>query len=198
VGLLGFVALAPPVYALQAALVHFFPTQHPLIDILRERPGTWAVAVVSLSVAVIAPISEEFFLRVLLQGWLERLVATAAPSAFPTPVGNSKSELPAVESTSAAENVAQPANPYAAPHTSPLSAANGIDDVRLARAIPVVTSSLVFSLLHVGHGPAPIPLFFLALGLGYLYQRTHRLWAPLAVHCLLNSSSLVMLWLAPA
>jgi membrane protease YdiL (CAAX protease family) len=198
VGLLGFVALAPPVYALQAALVHFFPTQHPLIDILRERPGTGAVVLVSLSVAVIAPISEEFFLRVLLQGWLERLIATAAPGAFPAPARYSANELPAVESTSASANVAQSANPDAAPQTPPLSAASGTEDVRLARAIPIVTSALVFAFLHVGHGPAPIPLFFLALGLGCLYQRTHRIWAPLAVHCLLNSSSLLMLWLVPA
>ena len=194
VGFLGFVALAPPVYALQAALVHFFPTQHPLIDILRERPETAAVVVVSLSVAVVAPITEEFFLRVLLQGWLERIVATAVPGAFRS-ADHEQSNSPIPEASSADKDDAQTENPYAAPRAAPAAAAQNIADVRLARAIPIVTSSLVFALLHVGQGPAPIPLFFLALGLGYLYQRTHRIWAPVVVHFLLNTASLAMLWL---
>jgi membrane protease YdiL (CAAX protease family) len=197
VGLVGFVALAPPVYALQAALVHFFPTQHPLIDILRERPDTWTVVVLSLSVAVVAPLSEEFFLRVLLQGWLERIMATAAPLAFQSTPGGETREPVVANLLSELEGETQSENPYAAPHSPPRSVEYDTSELRVARAIPIVTSALVFALLHVGHGPAPLPLFFLALGLGYLYQRTHRLWAPVLVHCLLNSSSLVMLWLAP-
>jgi membrane protease YdiL (CAAX protease family) len=197
VGFLGFVALAPPVYALQAALVHFFPTQHPLIDILRERPETAAVIVVSLSVAVVAPATEEFFLRVLLQGWLERIVATAVPGAFRS-AGDEQSELRATDAVPAARDDEQAENPSATPRAAPAAAAQNIADVRLARAIPIVTSSLVFALLHVGQGPAPIPLFFLALGLGYLYQRTHRLWPSVVVHFLLNTASLAMLWLGTA
>jgi membrane protease YdiL (CAAX protease family) len=196
VGLVGFVVLAPPVYALQAALVHFFPTQHPLIDLLREQPDTRTVVVLSLSVAIVAPLSEELFLRVLLQGWLERIMATAAPLAFQsTPASETREPLIA-NLLSELEGETQSENPYAAPHSSPRSVEYDTSELRVARAIPIVTSALVFALLHVGHGPAPIPLFFLALGLGYLYQRTHRLWAPVLVHCLLNSSSLVMLWLA--
>jgi membrane protease YdiL (CAAX protease family) len=194
VGLVGFIALAPPVYALQATLVHFFPTQHPLIDVLREGPGTAVVIVVSLSVAVVAPLSEEFLLRVLLQGWLERVVATAVPLAFRSD-GGETSELPAAEPPSLPAGEAQSENPYAAPQAR--MSEHDMGDVGLARAIPIVTSSLIFALLHIGHGPAPLPLFFLALGLGYLYQRTHRLWPSVLVHCLLNTSSLLMLWLVP-
>jgi membrane protease YdiL (CAAX protease family) len=198
VGLLGFIAIAPPVYALQATLVHFFPTQHPMIDILRERPDTGAVIVISLSVAFVAPLTEEFFLRVLLQGWLERVVATAVPGAFPVAADTDPGETPVAETPSAPNGAAQADNPYAAPQAPQSPRASVVvdtGDVRLARAIPIVTSALIFALLHLGHGPAPIPLFFLALGLGYLYQRTHRLWAPLVVHFLLNTSSLAMLWL---
>jgi membrane protease YdiL (CAAX protease family) len=196
VGLVGFIALAPPVYALQATLVHFFPTQHPLIDILREGPGTAVVIVVSLSVAVVAPLSEEFLLRVLLQGWLERVVATAAPLAF-RPDGGESSELPPEELHSVSAGDTRSENPYAAPQAHTSSAHDTVD-IGLARAIPIVSSALIFALLHVGHGPAPLPLFFLALGLGYLYQRTHRLWPSVLIHCLLNTSSLLMLWLVPA
>lgn len=195
VGLVGFIALAPPVYALQATLVHFFPTQHPLIDVLREGPGTAVVIVVSLSVAIVAPLSEEFLLRVLLQGWLERVVATAVPWAFRS--DGESSELPAAEPSVVAAGETQSENPYAAPQAR-ASPQHETGDIGVARAIPIVTSALIFALLHIGHGPAPLPLFFLALGLGYLYQRTHRLWPSVLVHCLLNTSSLLMLWLVPA
>jgi membrane protease YdiL (CAAX protease family) len=55
-------------------------------------------------------------------------------------------------------------------------------------------SSLLFALLHVGQGPAPIPLFFLALVLGYLYHQTHRIWPGLIVHAGLNGLTAAMLW----
>jgi membrane protease YdiL (CAAX protease family) len=196
-GLLGFIALAPPIYAMQAALVHFFPTQHPLIDVLRERPGTWTVFVVSLSVAVVSPLSEEFLLRVLLQGWLERLMATTTPGAFAYPGDGKLTASPMTEHSKVPSGEARSENPYAAPLAPSLSAGDAVD-IGLARAIPIVVSSLIFALLHVGQGPAPFPLFFLALGLGYLYQRTHRLWPSVVVHFLLNTASLAMLWLGTA
>lgn len=58
---------------------------------------------------------------------------------------------------------------------------------------PIIVSAAIFALMHWGHGPDPIPLFFLALGLGYLYQRTHRLLPCIMVHFLVNSLSMVAL-----
>jgi membrane protease YdiL (CAAX protease family) len=40
--------------------------------------------------------------------------------------------------------------------------------------------------MHAAHGPDPIPLFVLALGLGYLYRQTHRILPCIVVHFLLN------------
>ena len=59
---------------------------------------------------------------------------------------------------------------------------------------PIVLSAALFAMLHIGQGPAPIPLFFLALVLGYLYQRTHRIWPSLVTHFLLNAGSMLILW----
>lgn len=59
---------------------------------------------------------------------------------------------------------------------------------------PILVSSLFFSMMHLGQGAASIPLFFLALVLGYLYQRTHRIWPSLVAHFLLNAGSMVVLW----
>jgi membrane protease YdiL (CAAX protease family) len=191
-GLAGFIALAAPVYALQAILVYFFPIQHPLIDMVQARPDSQTFLIVGLSVSLVAPLSEEFVLRVMFQGWLERVVDAAAPGAF----GSHPHEatIDTAEAESATGEPQSSDNPYEASQATRLHADDRAD-FRAARSIPIITSALVFALLHVGHGPAPIPLFFLALGLGYLYQRTHRLWPSVVLHFLLNTSSLAMLWL---
>jgi membrane protease YdiL (CAAX protease family) len=188
-GVLGFFALAAPVYGLQALLIRFFPTQHPMIDLLEAQHDNYTFFVVGITVAVVAPITEEILLRVLVQGWLEKVVATIAPAAFPAPA---TPELPE-ESQKPGPDL-QPENPYAPSQVTVLAPPDDGVDYRAVRAIPIVASALIFALLHVGQGPAPIPLFLLALGLGYLYQRTHRLWPSLVVHFLLNSTSLAMLW----
>ena len=59
---------------------------------------------------------------------------------------------------------------------------------------PIILSSLLFAMMHIGQGAAPIPLFLLALVLGYLYQRTHRIWPSMAAHLLLNAYSIAMRW----
>jgi membrane protease YdiL (CAAX protease family) len=56
---------------------------------------------------------------------------------------------------------------------------------------PMVVTSLVFAMLHFGQGAAPIPLFFLSLGLGYLYRQTGNITAPLVVHVILNALTLI-------
>ena len=51
---------------------------------------------------------------------------------------------------------------------------------------------------HASNGPDPVPLFVLALGLGYLYQTTQRILPSIVVHFLLNGTTLLMMWLAYA
>ena len=57
---------------------------------------------------------------------------------------------------------------------------------------PVVVSSAIFAMLHIGQGAAPIPLFFLALGLGYLYRQTGNITAPMVVHMILNGMTIMI------
>lgn len=61
---------------------------------------------------------------------------------------------------------------------------------------PIAISAEVFASMHQGYGPDPIPLLFLALGLGYIYQRTHRATPGIVVHFLVNSVSMVVLLIA--
>ncbi|WP_165440637.1 CPBP family intramembrane glutamic endopeptidase [Rubripirellula amarantea] len=57
---------------------------------------------------------------------------------------------------------------------------------------PVIASSFIFAIMHFGHGAAPVPLFVLALALGYLYRRTGSIVAPIVVHMVLNSLTLIV------
>jgi membrane protease YdiL (CAAX protease family) len=57
--------------------------------------------------------------------------------------------------------------------------------------LPIVIASIIFAVLHLGQGAAPIPLFLLSLGLGYLYRQTGNVTAPLVVHILLNALTMI-------
>ncbi|TWU47855.1 CPBP family intramembrane glutamic endopeptidase [Rubripirellula reticaptiva] len=57
---------------------------------------------------------------------------------------------------------------------------------------PIFITSIVFASMHIGQGAAPIPLFFLSLGLGYLYRQTGNITAPMVVHMVLNGTTITM------
>jgi uncharacterized protein len=68
----------------------------------------------------------------------------------------------------------------------------------LTRYLPVwaaiVSSSLIFALAHLSLAEV-LPLSTLALVLGYVYSRSRNLLAPMLIHCLWNSATLVSLFL---
>lgn len=61
----------------------------------------------------------------------------------------------------------------------------------VARAI--FASSLIFAAFHADAWPTPIPLFFLALGLGWLAQRTQSIVGCIACHGLFNAVGMLEL-----
>ena len=62
---------------------------------------------------------------------------------------------------------------------------------------PVFVTSLLFAAMHSGQGAAPIPIFALSVGLGYLYRQTGSLSAPILVHVILNSITLLDAFTTP-
>jgi Type II CAAX prenyl endopeptidase Rce1-like len=48
-------------------------------------------------------------------------------------------------------------------------------------------TALLFAMFHVSVWPTPIPLFVLALGLGYLAHRTQSIVGPIVLHVLFNA-----------
>jgi membrane protease YdiL (CAAX protease family) len=193
-GIVAYVMLAPIIYAIQAALQHWYPSEHPLVEEFRTNPTLGFYLVCVFSAAVAAPLVEEFMCRVLLQGLLERFVE--GPSFRQAMFGTADSQLPSrIEPTPA---LFQPAAPSQAtevvkPEQTPSDERPPEAPGRYSGGLPILISSLVFAALHWGNGLDPIPLFVLALGLGYLYQRTHRILPCVVVHFLVNAFALAML-----
>ncbi len=200
IGAYAFLVLAPLTFAIQYVFVYVFglESHHPLIELLKEDSTGRLFGVVTLLAVVVAPISEEFFFRVLLQGWLERVFLHRISHRDETQL-NTQSSIAssdegkaegAIEFAPVAES-----NPYASPTLREAIgrrkvAASGSD----VSGIPILISAAVFALMHWSHGPDPAALFVLAIGLGYLYQRTHR-WLPCVVaHACLNGTTMLLLW----
>lgn len=192
-GVATFLATILPVTLIQDFLedTKIRPYVHPLISALKNHPNLWMFAVVGVSAVIVAPLVEELLFRVLIQGCLEmvetkRRILLNAARSMAAAVSRRAAADPTI-SAGANENshLPQEDNHDAA---AELAAATG------PSAWPIIVSSALFALIHLGQGLAPIPLFPFALILGYVYQRTHRIWPSLIAHLLLNATSLVTLW----
>lgn len=68
-----------------------------------------------------------------------------------------------------------------------------------AQRIPIPAAAAVSALLFaVSHGlGVALPIFFLGLGLAYVYWRTGSIWASITTHATVNAVSLSILFLQP-
>jgi membrane protease YdiL (CAAX protease family) len=190
-GVCCWLAALLPVFIVQwvSSVVFGEESQNPVVNQIREHRDWRMFAAAVISAVVVAPIFEEFVFRLLFQGWLERVEDRA--------VGNVATRrqtiaVPAlsIESTSGSPD-GTIVDPILLEPNPPRGFLPGISH----GFIPIALSSLLFSLAHIGFGPDPVALFVLALFLGYLYQRTHRIVPCIVVHVLFNALNLLMLWL---
>lgn len=174
-GWLWALLLIPPTLAINASLNFVVQYEHPVLDLLAGQHDWAAIVLLFLGVAIVTPIAEEFLFRGLLQGSMTRVAMTFGI----------RKELRDAETKSQRDRLIQQLHRY-----SPT-------DLTDAPMWPIVVSSVIFAAMHLGQGAAPIPLFVLALGLGWLYRRTGRLWPSIIVHMLLNTLSLAVFLVAP-
>jgi membrane protease YdiL (CAAX protease family) len=178
-GTIAFAAIVPIVYAVQIVTQALIaPYEHPLITAVEHhhQPMIWIV--VTLSAVIVAPLTEEFFFRGLLQGWLEKIEL-----AYCEKNGSGQNVTTTSESTTTSLDGSA---------TSP-RVRRGLLNLPLG-TLPIFYSSMFFALTHLGQGAAQIPLFVLALAMGFLYQRTRRLLPSVTVHFLLNAITMAMLF----
>ncbi len=170
VGVACFLLVGPAVFAIQAALVVLleFESKHPLIELLKDDASAFNMC--AFLAVVVAPIAEELFFRGFLQGWLERLPLFQAEfDSFL--LGRRQTDE---EDDILFQESQRGSHPVA--------------------VMPIVISSAIFAAMHWSHGPDPAALFILALALGYIYQRTHRLLPCIIVHACLNGTTMLLLW----
>ncbi|TVQ03441.1 MAG: CPBP family intramembrane metalloprotease [Planctomycetaceae bacterium] len=169
-GLIAALAILPPVLLLATLLDKLIPYEHPVYEAIGREPSLGLFLAMALGTALISPVLEEFMFRSLLQGGFQRLARLS--EARRTAAEGDSSTPPEAARLQDAEWI-------------------GRDEVASWPWWPVVSSSMVFSFMHLGHGAAPASLFVLALGLGYLYRQTGRLWPCIVVHVVLNGFSML-------
>jgi hypothetical protein len=163
---------------------------------------------------VTAPLSEEIFFRLLLQGWLEklehrwvrpheeRLNDEARMTTDELEMATDEFEIANEESGTTNDTPeATYDSSFVIRHSSfedpvpPIEPppARGFAGLPYGWT-PILISSLLFAMAHFGYGPDPIAIFFLALILGHVYQRTHRIVPCIVAHALFNSLAMLILW----
>ncbi|NOY30476.1 MAG: CPBP family intramembrane metalloprotease [Planctomycetes bacterium] len=176
IGIFACIASLVPIYSVLYVLHMVFQPeqQHQLIEKLLEHRSPQMMLVGFVLAVIAAPVFEEFTFRTLLQGWLERREDELSDDQESEPV---QAELET-------DPDGEPARPQ-----------RGMIAGLPHGWAPILITSLVFGLAHVGHGVAPVPLVVFGIVLGYLYQRTHRLAASIAAHMFFNAYSMGLLWL---
>src|SRR3989304_5286703 len=202
IGIITWLASLVPVYVVQVLLISYFGTAegHPLIQMIEQHANPLLFALVFAAAVVVAPICEELAFRLLLQGWLEKCEDRTLGWRDEKP---NDEALPSDETLPNDEAlITNDEHPVTDDSTFDIRHSSFPTDqppsTRLGGLpygwLPIVLSSLLFALAHVGYGPDPVPLFLFALMLGYVYQRTHRIVPSMVAHALFNGTSLFALW----
>jgi membrane protease YdiL (CAAX protease family) len=198
-GIIASLAAIAPVYGVQLLMIYLFgPSEHPLVEMVTSgQPHVGVVFLASIAAVVIAPVSEEILFRLLLQGWLEKWedrpsrphegVNDEARTNDEARMTNDESETPVDSSFVIRHSSLDEPDPPLEPSPRRLAGLpHGL--------LPILISSLLFAIAHSGYGPDPIAIFFLAIILGYVYQRTHRIVPCMVAHALFNSVAMLILW----
>ena len=171
VGIVSSFMLIPIVMAIQMFVTTLIPYEHPTLDSLVENFSLPTAIWAWIAAVGVAPLTEEFFFRGIIQSWLQRVFDYDEPKEVWF-IGGPVIANTARESEKETETQ------------------------RLLRFwSPVLITSVLFALMHMGQGPAPIPLFFLSLGIGYIFRMTGSFIPCVIIHLILNSLSMIVLTL---
>jgi membrane protease YdiL (CAAX protease family) len=219
-GVVAYPLLAPIVFgAMALSLLVWKRQDHELQKAILEDRSPGMVIILVLAAVVLAPAAEELIFRGALLGWLTRLALKKPPAPasmgaslgepIPGDAGPLLPETVEIEAFGASPGLINPqetteqviTNLYAPPVATIEPAVSGV--VALdpgSRALPLLGAniivSLIFAVLHAPVWPTPIPLFFLSIGLGILYQRTGSILGPTALHMTFNGISTLMMFLS--
>jgi membrane protease YdiL (CAAX protease family) len=206
-GFLAYFLIAPIVIVVMlCSLLIWNKTNHPLEEAIKRDHTPGMLVVLVLAGVVLAPLAEELIFRGVLLGWLTRMVL-GRPKKSTIDDFSGEPELSSLlePDLTAEPGFAEvldhdPDNPYAPPR-APIALQETTEvSVEMSGSktflliLSNVVISVVFAGLHASVWPTPVPIFFLSLGLGFLYQRTGSLVPSTALHMTFNGvSTLLML-----
>lgn len=153
----------PPVLLISSIIDKLIKYEHPVLDTIGSQPTGWSLLILAITTVFWTPFFEEFTFRVLLQGGAEQLTRRLNLT-----------------------------NQQDSPSDSDIEAHVPAEEIATWPWWPVVMSSATFAALHLGQGGAAVPLFFLAIALGYLYRQTGRLGPCVVVHMILNAFTIIV------
>ncbi len=198
----GFFLFVPPMLMLQSVLTVFWEYEHPTLEMITADSSLLTILSAWWVATIVAPVTEEILFRVILLGWLMRCFATPHDFLGGLSGGNGPRSNDSTEGT---PNAGLDNTPNAC---ADLNAHNYTRDnwasSQLPRPVadsyrhrrtwpPVIIVALLFALVHIGQGPAPIPIFFLGAGLCFMYRQTGSVVPCIVTHFLLNTFSMSIL-----
>ena len=212
-GVLGCFLLLPLIYLVMGlALLIWKPTSHPLQNMIVANPSMKVAVLAYISAVVAAPATEELLFRGVLLAWLWKLGTRLkrAPSPWSelgvTDLAEGPEFIPIeVDSAGTPYESTAPAVSFSQEYMAPAVAISPQTEPtmvleetprRWVMVLANVAASALFAGLHFAQWPAPLPLFVLAMGMGYLYQRTGSLLAPIALHAVFNGLSTTLMFLS--
>jgi membrane protease YdiL (CAAX protease family) len=187
-----------------ASLAYFDLTgqkpEHPLQELAESSPLITDAILIGLIALVIAPIWEELLFRGVVQSWLaqqEWRSHLAMGLAFFIAISTGITDLYVSRELNLG-SILGDLSPML--FVTILIGAYLFTDRLVRRWIPdrsvfrgIFATSSLFAMVHSPVWPTPIPLFFLALGLGYLAYRTQSLLASIIFHSLFNAVACIAL-----
>ena len=196
-GIIGFLIIGPAILWTLVALdkvyrlVHFeHPTEHVLLKSLGEAQDKLAAILIGVGAAVCAPLFEEFLFRGHVQTLIRQILMLMSAKRVPMPPAEGP-PLPLIADLKVVPGsggiVPDGPLPMAYHRTEPAPIV--LQPAAWHGWLAIFGTSLIFAMFH----PAWMwpPIFVLALGLGYVYERTGNLWAAITIHCLFNSTETV-------
>jgi membrane protease YdiL (CAAX protease family) len=193
VGLGAALLFLPLIQILMATLVYSLKMEydHPLFEAMEKGPVWLMYGGAVFAAVLVAPITEEFLFRVLLQGLLE--ANAKRPFSFKTLFWGSPAKDQTQAIPIASEVVAtQSTDTLSSEVHLPQQASSDEQPINSRLPIwPLFVSGILFGLAHFQYGPSWLPLILMGILLGYLYRCTHRIWPCWIVHLSLNSISMI-------
>lgn len=200
VGLVAAVLFLPPILVLQVLLTELIPYKHDTLTMMEASPSSGVILAAFFRAGFAAPIFEEYFFRFALLGWMHRIILIFVSLARSSQVSESGlkwllfgGRFPPTSADDLQEadlKDAKQLNESGAPMKNKPKSIEYIGESTGAMWVSLIAISLLFGSAHIGQGAAPIPLFFFAMAVGWLYLRTKNIVPAIVVHLVLNLWSL--------